>query len=67
MENIQQPTIDQTDAGITSSKSSSNKKRVDDMTATIKAVLGAPTALMLIASTISRNLKLDSVMRNFFT
>ena len=35
MENIQQPTRDQVDAVITSVKSSSNKKRVGDMTAMI--------------------------------
>ena len=35
MENIQQPIRDQADAVITSAKSSSNKKKVGDMTATI--------------------------------
>ena len=35
MENIQQPTRDQADAVITSAKSSSNKKRVEDTTAMI--------------------------------
>ena len=35
MENIQQPTSDQADAVITSAKSSSNKRRVMDTTATI--------------------------------
>ena len=65
MENIQQPIKDQEDEVITSAKSSSNKKRVGDTTAMIYAVLRALAALMLIASTTSRNLQSDGVMRNF--
>ena len=40
MENIQQPTRDQTDPVITSAKSSSNKKKVCDMIATIEVIFG---------------------------